>query len=250
MSLRQSPCLSTALSAIGCAVTDLACACGPVQGDFPPEAVACIVAGCQVSDLNTALTAIQSVCSVYSAGITGSNTPTRTSGGATTGRTTSARTSATPRNTGAGSDPTNTTPVVPGDGTGSPGGGGGSAPLAPGAIAGIAVGAIFGAGLLAVGAFLLGRRQKRASRAGASGAAADPPPGAGPKTEAVADAAAYKSGAELDGAPRVEMEAPRGGELEGIHGHPTYVYPTNAYPTHAHQMPQELDAQPRSYPTR
>ena len=60
----------------------------------------------------------------------------------------------------------------------------------------------------------------------------------------------YKSGAELDGAPRVEMEAPRGGELEGIHGHPTYVYPTNAYPTHAHQMPQELDAQPRSYPTR
>ncbi|KAI0428235.1 hypothetical protein F5Y09DRAFT_7403 [Xylaria sp. FL1042] len=63
------PCLSSAITEAGCALSDIACQCGPTQSVIAANVGGCIFASCpDPTDLGAAVNAGQAVCSSFLAG--------------------------------------------------------------------------------------------------------------------------------------------------------------------------------------
>ncbi|KAI0405507.1 hypothetical protein F4802DRAFT_597065 [Xylaria palmicola] len=110
------PCLSSAITAAGCQLSDIGCQCGPTQGAIATLAGGCILSSCtDPTDLGAAITAGQAVCSSFFAGelsftTPGTETPAPTTGsGSESGTTGTTSTGATVT-----SPPTATTTVSSG----------------------------------------------------------------------------------------------------------------------------------------
>ncbi|KAK1758717.1 hypothetical protein QBC47DRAFT_399608 [Echria macrotheca] len=72
-------CLASAISAVGCAATDISCQCGASKTAIAATVAPCLIAACQASDLGKAQSAGEAACSAYSA----TATATATGGGVT-----------------------------------------------------------------------------------------------------------------------------------------------------------------------
>lgn len=108
---KQTDCLISAISAAGCAATDVACQCGPTQTAIGAAAAPCLLKACtQPSDLIQAQSAGAAQCSKFSATATKTEDTSKTT--AATGSSTAAPTSngAGPTTTEA---PTTTGTVTP-----------------------------------------------------------------------------------------------------------------------------------------
>ncbi|KAK0655564.1 hypothetical protein B0T16DRAFT_384410 [Cercophora newfieldiana] len=78
-------CLSSAITAAGCALDDAACQCGPTQAAIATNAVGCLVAACTAAgDLAQAQSAGQAACSAYSATASATSSTSSSSGSTTT----------------------------------------------------------------------------------------------------------------------------------------------------------------------
>ncbi|KAI0439450.1 hypothetical protein F4803DRAFT_531245 [Xylaria telfairii] len=63
------PCLSSAITAAGCQLSDISCQCGPTQTVIAGKVAGCIISSCtQASDFAAAVDAGQAVCSSFLAG--------------------------------------------------------------------------------------------------------------------------------------------------------------------------------------
>ncbi|KAH7037583.1 uncharacterized protein B0I36DRAFT_314374 [Microdochium trichocladiopsis] len=71
------PCLSSAISAVGCPATDISCQCGPTQAAIGAAAAGCLLTKCNLSEVSQAQSAGVAVCSSFSAGLL-SNIPAST----------------------------------------------------------------------------------------------------------------------------------------------------------------------------
>ncbi|ORY67330.1 uncharacterized protein BCR38DRAFT_407313 [Pseudomassariella vexata] len=73
------PCLTSAISKAGCALSDISCQCGPTQSVIGMNAAGCLTGACSADELQQALSAGLAVCSSFSAGdltITSTAAPT------------------------------------------------------------------------------------------------------------------------------------------------------------------------------
>ncbi|KAI8624871.1 hypothetical protein F5Y19DRAFT_452021 [Xylariaceae sp. FL1651] len=62
------PCLSSAINAAGCQLSDIGCQCGPTQTVIAGKVATCLIAKCNPTELGVAQSAGEAVCSSYSAG--------------------------------------------------------------------------------------------------------------------------------------------------------------------------------------
>ncbi|KAI1352678.1 hypothetical protein F5Y01DRAFT_87601 [Xylaria sp. FL0043] len=63
------PCLSSAITAAGCELSDIACQCGPTQAAIAAKVGGCILSSCtNPTDLGAAVNAGEAVCSSFLAG--------------------------------------------------------------------------------------------------------------------------------------------------------------------------------------
>ncbi|KAH8165006.1 hypothetical protein CIB48_g3244 [Xylaria polymorpha] len=63
------PCLSSAITAAGCQLSDISCQCGPTQAVIATKVAGCIISSCtQAADFAAAVSAGQAVCSSFLAG--------------------------------------------------------------------------------------------------------------------------------------------------------------------------------------
>jgi len=60
------PCLTSAISVAGCALTDQACQCGSAQAAIKTAITPCLLSACSPGDLNSAASAGYALCSAYS----------------------------------------------------------------------------------------------------------------------------------------------------------------------------------------
>ncbi|KAI0968836.1 hypothetical protein F4678DRAFT_464024 [Xylaria arbuscula] len=73
------PCLSSAITAAGCQLSDIACQCGPTQSVIAEKVGGCILSSCtNPSELGAAVNAGQAVCSSFFAGELPFTSPTST----------------------------------------------------------------------------------------------------------------------------------------------------------------------------
>ncbi|KAH6646853.1 hypothetical protein BKA67DRAFT_488346, partial [Truncatella angustata] len=64
-----TPCLSVAITQVGCQLNDISCQCGPTQASIGSAALGCLLSACtNPSDLFAAQSAGSAVCSSFSAG--------------------------------------------------------------------------------------------------------------------------------------------------------------------------------------
>ncbi|RDL31532.1 uncharacterized protein BP5553_09741 [Venustampulla echinocandica] len=107
------PCLTSAISKVGCGLTDQACQCGTGMAPIQTAVTPCLISNCSPADLIIAASVGSKLCADYSATATGgaasgSGTGSATASGSGSGaRTeTAVRTSApAPLSTGTGSSP-------------------------------------------------------------------------------------------------------------------------------------------------
>lgn len=71
----QTACLVSAISAAGCAASDLGCQCGPTMSVIAASAAPCILASCAVPEAVQAETAGSAVCSSYLVKLTATSRP-------------------------------------------------------------------------------------------------------------------------------------------------------------------------------
>ncbi|KAH9889183.1 hypothetical protein F4778DRAFT_394526 [Xylariomycetidae sp. FL2044] len=96
------PCLTSAISAAGCQLTDVACQCNQGKAAIADRAATCIPGKCNVSELLQASSAGEAVCSSFAAGeLTSSSVPATT---------TTTTTAATGMNTSSGSSSVTSAP--------------------------------------------------------------------------------------------------------------------------------------------
>lgn len=153
--------MSSAISAGGCSIADLACQCGPSDAAIGSIAAPCLLSACVFSDISRAQSAGASVCSAYSATV-GTGTPLRTS--------TSNKGSTAPTPSSSRSLPASTTSSRAGqssgdvfsDGTSTSGTASDTSGLSNGAKTGIGVGVAIAAIIISVLSFLLWRAKKKA----------------------------------------------------------------------------------------
>ncbi|KAI0522213.1 hypothetical protein F5B22DRAFT_464608 [Xylaria bambusicola] len=70
------PCLSSAITAAGCALSDIGCQCGPTQSVIANKVGGCILSSCtDPTELGAAINAGQAVCSSFLAGELSFTTP-------------------------------------------------------------------------------------------------------------------------------------------------------------------------------
>ncbi|KAI1420828.1 hypothetical protein F5Y12DRAFT_719124 [Xylaria sp. FL1777] len=73
------PCLSAAITAAGCELSDIACQCGPTQSAIAEKVAPCILTSCtNPTDLGAAINAGEAVCSSFFAGELSFTTPEQT----------------------------------------------------------------------------------------------------------------------------------------------------------------------------
>ncbi|KAI1814573.1 hypothetical protein GGS20DRAFT_547943 [Poronia punctata] len=73
------PCLTSAVAAAGCELSDIACQCGPTQAAIGSRVGPCLLGDCSGGELGQAIAAGQAVCSSFRAGelsFTSPGTPT------------------------------------------------------------------------------------------------------------------------------------------------------------------------------
>ncbi|KAI0393362.1 hypothetical protein F5Y17DRAFT_458935 [Xylariaceae sp. FL0594] len=62
------PCLSSAITAAGCQLSDIACQCGPTQTAIAGKVAGCLLTSCDSKNLSQAMSAGLAVCSSFHAG--------------------------------------------------------------------------------------------------------------------------------------------------------------------------------------
>ncbi|KAI1734791.1 hypothetical protein F4680DRAFT_436975 [Xylaria scruposa] len=62
------PCLSSAIVAAGCQLSDIGCQCGPTKSVIAGNVAGCLISGCNPTDLGAAQSAGEAVCSSFFAG--------------------------------------------------------------------------------------------------------------------------------------------------------------------------------------
>ncbi|KAH8662298.1 hypothetical protein BX600DRAFT_513146 [Xylariales sp. PMI_506] len=73
------PCLTSAISAVGCDLSDVSCQCGPSQTAIGASAATCLLGSCNLTEVAQAQSAGLAVCSSLSAGLlTITSAPTAT----------------------------------------------------------------------------------------------------------------------------------------------------------------------------
>ncbi|OIW30080.1 hypothetical protein CONLIGDRAFT_702532 [Coniochaeta ligniaria NRRL 30616] len=178
-------CVGPAATAIGCSSTDASCICSK-ETDFGNAISSCLIEACSASDISAATTALAQLCDGASAPGPTSSTASSASSislvtvstgdgifpitGSSASRTPTSTTSSTATGAGIGtaadttspSSSATTQPGAPSSSTATPTPGASPSGLSTGAIAGIAVGAVLGVLLLALAAFLVWRRSRRA----------------------------------------------------------------------------------------
>ncbi|KUJ14482.1 uncharacterized protein LY89DRAFT_686949 [Mollisia scopiformis] len=120
------PCLTSAFSVAGCALTDQACQCGTGQAAIQTAVTPCLLSACDAADVNSAASVGFALCSAFSmtAGANATTTPSSSSHSSTsiimsTPSATTSTVTAVTTSVGSGVTSTATTTSAKSSGTGS-----------------------------------------------------------------------------------------------------------------------------------